>query len=89
MQQIEIQFFWPLTEQIKLDLDFTECDKPKLYTTLPLIGGTGMVLMSTGSSNLTWSQRIGDWEIPSEKKQPSKLQKIMMKYFLGWKWMGK
>jgi hypothetical protein len=89
MQQLEIQYFFPLTEQIKLDLDFTECDKPKLYTTLSLIGGSGMTLMSTGSSNLTWSQRIGDWEIPSEKKQPSKLQKFMMKYFLGWKWMGK
>ena len=24
MTQIEIQFFWPLTEQIPLDLDFTE-----------------------------------------------------------------
>jgi len=89
MQQLEIQYFFPLTEQIKLDLDFTECDKPKLYTTMSLIGGTGVTLMSTGSSNLTWSQRIGDWEIPSEKKQPSKLQKFMMKYFLGWKWMGK
>jgi hypothetical protein len=89
MQQLEIQYFFPLTEQIKLDLDFTECDKPKLYTTLSLIGGSGMTLMSTGSTNLTWSQRIGDWEIPSEKKQPSKLQKFMMKYFLGWKWMGK
>jgi len=89
MQQLEIQYFFPLTEQIKLDLDFTECDKPKLYTTMPLIGGSGMTLMSTGSSNLTWSTRLGDWEIPNEKKQPSKLQKFMMKYFLGWKWMGK
>lgn len=88
MYQQEIQFFWPLTEQIKLDLDFTECDKPKLYTTIPLIGGTGMTLMSTGS-NVTWSTRLGDWEIPNEKKQPNKFQKVMMKYFLGWKWMGK
>ncbi len=24
MTQLEIQFFWPLTEQIPLDLDFTE-----------------------------------------------------------------
>lgn len=24
MHQLEIQFFWPLTEQIELDLDFTE-----------------------------------------------------------------
>jgi hypothetical protein len=89
MYQQEIQFFWPLTEQIPLDLNYTECDKPKFYTTLPIgNGGTGMVLMSTGS-NLTWSTRLGNWEIPDETKQPSKFQKFMMKYFLGWKWMGK
>ena len=90
MYQQEIEFFWPLTEQIPLELDYTDCYKPKLWTTtLPVsIGGTGAVLMSTGS-NVTWSTRLGDWEIPSEKKQPSKLQKFMMKYFLGWKWMGK
>ena len=88
MYQQEIKFFWPLTEQIPLDLDFSESEKPKLYTTRPLIGGTGVTLMSTGS-NVTWSTRLGDWEIPSEKKQPNKLQKFMMKYFLGWKWMGK
>jgi hypothetical protein len=88
MYQQEIQFFWPLTEQIKLDLDYTECDKPKLWTTLPLIGGAGMTLMSTGG-DVTWSTRLGNWELPNETKQPSKFQKFMMKYFLGWKWMGK
>ena len=87
MHQLEIQFFFPLTEQIPLDLDFTESEKPKIWTTMPL-GGTGMTLMSNGS-NVTWSTRLGDWEIPNEKKQPSKLQKFMVKYFLGWKWMGK
>ena len=25
MTQLEIQFFWPLTEQINLDLDYTPC----------------------------------------------------------------
>ncbi len=88
MYQQEIQFFWPLTEQIKLDLDFTECDKPKLYTTLPLIGGAGFTLLSSGG-DVNWSTRLGNWEIPDETKQPSKFQKFMMKYFLGWKWMGK
>ena len=29
--QLEIQFFWPLTEQIPLDLDYTECNQPKYY----------------------------------------------------------
>ena len=89
MQQLNIDYFFPLTEQIKLDLDFTECDKPKIYwSTEVLGGGTGTVLMSTGS-NVTWSTRLGNWEIPDETKQPSKFQKFMMKYFLGWKWMGK
>ena len=27
--QLEIQYFWPLTEQIPLDLDYTECNQPK------------------------------------------------------------
>jgi len=26
MQQLEIKFFWPLTEQIPLDLDFTHSE---------------------------------------------------------------
>jgi len=90
MYQQEIQFFWPLTEQVPLDLDFTECDKPKIYWSTEILGtgGAGTVLMSTGS-NVTWSTRLGNWEIPDETKQPNKFQKFMMKYFLGWKWMGK
>ena len=27
MKQLEIEFFWPLTEQIPLDLDFTKSDE--------------------------------------------------------------
>ena len=97
MYQQEIQFFWPLTEQILLDLDFKPCQdyETELFLkrnaegwTTSFTGGNGLVLMSTGST-VTWSQRIGDWELPSETKQPSKFQKFMMKYFLGWKWMGK
>lgn len=30
MNQQEIQFFWPLTEQIPLDLDYTPCEPPKV-----------------------------------------------------------
>jgi len=97
MRQLEIQYFFPLTEQIELDLDFKPCAdyeeaqrKKQAYTgyNFDTWNTNGAVLMSTGS-NVTWSQRIGDWEIPNENKQPSKFQKFMMKYFLGWKWMGK
>ena len=27
---LEIKYFWPLTEQIPLDLDYTGCETPKL-----------------------------------------------------------
>jgi hypothetical protein len=30
MKQQEIEFFWPLTEQILLDLDYAPCEPPKL-----------------------------------------------------------
>jgi hypothetical protein len=89
MQQLEIQYFFPLTEQIPLDLDFTEYDKPNVWSTLLIgNGGAGLTLTAAGGT-VSWSTRIGDWEIPSETKQPSKIQKYMMKNFFGWKWMGK
>ena len=31
-KQLQIEFFWPLTEQVPLDLDYTDCIKPQ-YTT--------------------------------------------------------
>jgi len=32
MIQTEIKLFWPLTEQLELDLDYTDCEKPKITT---------------------------------------------------------
>ena len=32
MNQLEINFFWPLTEQIPLELDYTNCERPKFST---------------------------------------------------------
>jgi hypothetical protein len=31
MQQLEIKYFFPLTEQIPLDLDYKLCEPPKIY----------------------------------------------------------
>ena len=31
MYQQSIEFFWPLTEQIPLDLDYTECKQSSVY----------------------------------------------------------
>ena len=48
MQQLEIKYFWPLTEQIPLDLDFTECNKPKLSEPVNSIGSFTI----TGDDNI-------------------------------------
>ena len=57
MQQLNIEYFFPLTEQIPLDLDYTdytECiSKPSLY----LSEGSTFVL-SGGSSSLAVNQWV-------------------------------
>ena len=42
MKQLELDLFWPLTQQIPLDLGFTDCEKPNVYTMLaPVTGAIG------------------------------------------------
>lgn len=54
MQQLNIEYFFPLTEQIPLDLDYTECiSKPSLY----LSEGSTFVL-NGGSSSLAVNQWV-------------------------------
>lgn len=47
MNQLEIQFFWPLTEQMPLELDYVNCEKPKLHTGTFL---TGAINFGNGST---------------------------------------
>lgn len=49
LNQMEIQFFWPLTEQIPLDLDYTNCQRKLTFqnNTVPIINnGTGITLVT-------------------------------------------
>ena len=48
MRQLEIEFFWPLTEQIPLGLDYTGCEKPKL--SMPNTGIGSYYLAPTNSN---------------------------------------
>ena len=50
MIQLELDLFFPLTQQIPLDLDFTDCGKPKLYTMLPSVTGPIEYLTTNGNS---------------------------------------
>lgn len=53
MQQLEIQFFFPLTEQIPLDLDYAPCLEYALQKQQTLYSGS--VLTTQGISGTTWT----------------------------------
>jgi hypothetical protein len=64
MQQLEISFFYPLTEQIPLDLDFTPTEewiadwRKRQYNTNTL-ANSGSFLIATGGTGITsWSQPV-------------------------------
>ena len=50
MNQLEIQFFWPLTEQIPLELDHSNCYKPKISGTF-LCSPGGSYVLTTGTTS--------------------------------------
>ena len=45
-----IKFFWPLTEQIPLDLDYTDCEKPPISVTID------------GTNNGAITYTLGAWD---------------------------
>jgi hypothetical protein len=55
--QQEIKFFWPLTEQIPLELDYTGCAKPNTtdYNCLSSVSLTGATLVNYPT---TWTTSI-------------------------------
>ena len=55
MQQLEIQFFFPLTEQIPLDLNFAPCIEYSLKKKKEKNLYSGSVLTTDGISGATWS----------------------------------
>ena len=77
MQQLEINFFWPLTEQVPLDLDYSNYEQPKLYT----IATTGSYLLNTGGTYTT--QIVGNFQIDADNttfktsKKPNVIRKML------------
>ena len=67
MKQLEIQFFWPLTEQIPLDLDYRPCEE---YSQLSILnGGTGAApgYVLTYNSGLAWSNTVTSQAMKTSK----------------------
>jgi hypothetical protein len=94
MFQLEIQYFFPLTEQIPLGLDYTGCEKPKL--SIPFSGVTATTFatptwstniaptLSVKPQNSVGQLNIGGISVGLEK-EPKWYQKVMYK-LLGFNW---
>ena len=61
MEQLEIQFYWPLTEQVNLNLDYTPCEeyekekrRKQRENSISYGVGVGSVLMNTGTT-VAWT----------------------------------
>ena len=94
--QISIQYFWPLTEQIDLGLDFEGCERPKI--SVPYSGPTLTIAsptsptwvtniaptLSVSPQNSVGQLNIGGVQIGLEK-EPSRIQKVLFK-LLGFNW---
>ena len=84
MYQQQIEFFWPLTEQIPLDLDYSNCAKPKVTTSF----GTGTTISSfpTGTTWTTTSIRLNeDTTTMIVAKKPNLFRKFIYN-LIGFKW---
>ena len=101
MQQLEISYFFPLTEQISLDLDFTETEKyilekraEQLKNSVTITSGMGLMVGSGG----TWTTISNNLGSPSftinvdampitviSKKKPNFIMRFIYKS-MGMKW---
>jgi hypothetical protein len=92
MRQLEIQYFYPLTEQIPLELDYTECIKPKMWTsidsglTLTLSTCVGTVGMSNNLGNPSFTINVDATPITIVSKKKPNFMKKFIYNSLGMKW---
>ena len=94
MYQQEIEFFWPLREQIPLELDYTDCARPKLSVSSGITGTSGQTFFTNGTTAATWvamevnPQRLSiDVEevIFKQRTKPSLFRRLVYK-IIGVKW---
>ena len=100
MQQLNIEYFFPLTEQIPLDLDFTQTEKYILDKRAEQARNsvTSGMLLSVGNGGSTWTTMSNNLGNPSftinvdampitiiSKKKPNFIMKFIYKS-MGMKW---
>ncbi len=90
MRQLEIDYFWPLTEQIPLGLNYEGCEKPKLTTPIDTNGTYTVGAWDTGTVSITASHLNLDIDttVVKVKETPNLCSRIIYKC-LGLKWEKK
>lgn len=88
--QMEIKYFFPLTEQIELDLDYSECGTRSLFTTTTI--APSMVLTSDGNGFVNSQQwTTNSFRLQENQttmlviKEPNFIRKVIYK-LIGFKW---
>lgn len=90
MEQLKIDFFWPLVEQIPLDLDYERCHKRVLANEdfldnrILVSNGTGITFAPQSWTNMTINIEPENITLKVQKK-PNIIRRAMMKA-LGVKW---
>lgn len=86
-EQLDFKFFWPLTEQIPLELDYTDCAKPQLSYTLPSYGPITISPYPTGITTITAAHLSLDIDTTTLKvrEKPGLCRRTILKC-LGLKW---
>jgi hypothetical protein len=100
MQQLEIMYFFPLTEQIPLELDYepSRLYAKELNRQRSIDGSSGQFLLSGGTGSTTWATMSTNLGSPSftinvdalpitiiSKKKPNFIMKFIYKS-MGMKW---
>ena len=85
MYQQEISFFWPLTEQIPLELDYSPCEPPKLTVSYTDGNSTGFAFYPTASWGTVGAVNIKATELTIETPHMPWYRKLAYK-LLGFKW---
>lgn len=93
MRQLEIDYFWPLTEQIPLGLNYEGCEKPKLTIDSVIDSGQTFTISNgwdTGKVTITAAhmQLDVDTTVIKVKEKPNLCSRIIYNC-LGLKWEKK
>jgi len=102
MKQLEIEFFWPLTEQITLDLDFTESDEfyEELFRreSVAVLNHTDIYAYAPTATSIQIQPSpnyAGHWEVCGKnfqifrEKRPSWFHRKLNRLLIGWEWKDK